>query len=105
CGALLDRCHALPVAGAGLCVLATRSVGGCRLLGIMHLGWCPRVSLFELVLGRMGRPATRSVLVGLRFGVFVWLLSRCSIVPVGCFLSVRCSRPRWRFRFLKLFGC
>src|SRR5699024_11954197 len=64
-------------------VLATRSVGGCRLLGIMHLGWCPRVSLFELVLGRMARPATRSVLVGLRFGVFVWLLSRCPIVQIG----------------------
>src|SRR5690625_6636821 len=58
--------HALRVAAASLCGPATRSVGGCRLLGIMHLGWCPRVSLFELVLGRMARPATRSVLVGLR---------------------------------------
>src|SRR5699024_9744203 len=71
----------------------------------MHLGWCPRVSLFGPVLGRMARPATRSVLVGLRFGVFVWLLSRCPTVPVGCALSVRCSRPRRRLRVLTFLRC
>src|SRR5699024_249537 len=71
----------------------------------MHLGWCPRVSLFELVLGRMARPATGSVPVGPQFGVFVWLLSRCPIVPVGCALSVRCSRPRRRLRLLTFLRC
>src|SRR5699024_10251406 len=71
----------------------------------MHLGWCLRVSLFGPVLGRMARPATRSVLVGLQFGVFVWLLSRCPIVPVGYVLSVRCSRPRRRLRLLTFLRC
>src|SRR5699024_8380037 len=71
----------------------------------MHLGWCPRVSLFGPVLGRMARPATRSVLVGLRFGVFVWLLSRYPTVPVGCVLSVRCSHPRRQLRLLTFLRC
>src|SRR5699024_11109066 len=53
----------------------------------------------------MARPATRSVLVGLRFGVFVWLLSRCPTVPVGCALSVRCSRPRRQLRLLTFLRC
>src|SRR5699024_3443019 len=39
------------------------------------------------------------------FGVFVWLLSRCPTVPVGCVLSVRCSRPRRRLRLLTFLRC
>src|SRR5699024_6470081 len=53
----------------------------------------------------MARPATRSVLVGPQFGVFVWLLSRCPTVPVGCALSVRCFYPRRQLGLLTCFRC